>query len=101
MINYNLLNIIRWSKFPHKYYETFKLAGDILLTNEPDIKINNDQLTRLFEFATAESNFPLGDKVYDQVGGVVTGSPLVPVLSNLFMGYHERLGWIIVIAQNI
>ena len=28
---------------------------------------------------------------YDQVDGVTMGSPLAPVLANLFMGYHEQL----------
>ena len=31
-----------------------------------------------------EANF------YDQIGGVAMGSPLGPVLVNLFMGYHEQ-----------
>ena len=28
--------------------------------------------------------------IYDQIDGVSMGSPLGPVLANLFMGYHER-----------
>ena len=27
---------------------------------------------------------------YDQIDGVAMGSPLGPVLANLFMGYHEQ-----------
>ena len=29
-------------------------------------------------------------KFYDQIDGVAMGSPLGPVLANLFMGYHEQ-----------
>ena len=29
-------------------------------------------------------------KFYDQLDGVAMGSPLSPVLANLFMGYHEQ-----------
>ena len=27
---------------------------------------------------------------YDQIDGVAMGSPLAPVLANLFMGHHEK-----------
>ena len=28
--------------------------------------------------------------MYDQVDGVAVGSPLAPILANIFMGYHEK-----------
>ena len=28
---------------------------------------------------------------FDQIDGVAMGSPLAPVLANLFMGHHERI----------
>ena len=28
---------------------------------------------------------------YDQIDGVAMGSPLAPVLTNLFMGHHDRI----------
>ena len=31
-------------------------------------------------------------KFYDQIDGVAMGTPLGPVLANLFMGYHEQKG---------
>ena len=31
--------------------------------------------------------------MYDQVNGVVMGSPLAQILANIFMGYHKK-GWI-------
>ena len=71
--------------------ETIKLSVDILLKNEPDLKINREELTRLFEFATAESHFLFEGNVYDQVDGVSMGSPLSPVFANIFMGHHEKI----------
>jgi len=47
----------------------------------------------LFRFATAETHFLFEGKIYDQVDGVAMGSPLAPVLANLFMGHHEQ-NWI-------
>ena len=29
--------------------------------------------------------------MYDQVDGVAIGSPLAPILANLFMGHYERI----------
>ena len=40
--------------------------------------------------ATAETHFIFNGSMYDQVDGVAMGSPLGPVLANLFMGHHER-----------
>ena len=44
----------------------------------------------LLPFATTQSHFLLNDFVYDQIDGVPMGSPLAPILDNLFMGYHEK-----------
>ena len=73
--------------------ETIDLAVNIIKVNEPNIKVSHKELKQLFMFATAETHFLFEDKVYDQVDGVSMGSPLAPVLANLFMGYHEN-NWI-------
>ena len=44
----------------------------------------------LFSFATTQSHFLFNDFIYDQIDGVAMGSPLAPILANLFMGYHEK-----------
>ena len=45
------------------------------------------------KFATCETYFLFNGKFYDQIDGVAMGSPLAPVLVNLFMGHNEKL-WI-------
>ena len=73
--------------------ETINLAANIIKVNEPNLKISHKELIKLFKFATAETHFLFEDKIYDQVDGVAMGSPLAPVLANLFMGHHES-NWI-------
>ena len=50
--------------------------------------------TKLFQFATSEAHFYFNGEIYEQVDGVAMGSPLAPVLANLFMGHHEQ-HWLI------
>ena len=73
--------------------ETINIAVDIILKSNPRIKISKDELKKLFQFATSQSHFLFDGQFYDQVDGVAMGSPLGPVLANLFMAYHEK-DWI-------
>ena len=73
--------------------ETIKLAVDLIKTSYPNLKISSDNLTKLFKFATCETHFFFNRKFYSQIDGVAMGSPLAPVLTNLFMGHNEKL-WI-------
>jgi len=41
--------------------------------------------------ATAQTHFLFKGSFFDQIDGVAMGSPLAPVLANLFMGHHERI----------
>ena len=70
--------------------ETVNLAVDLLIANEPSIRMSKKQLKKLFLFATSQTHFMYNDEYYDQVDGVAVGSPLGPVLANLFMGVHEK-----------
>ena len=71
--------------------EIIKLAADLIKTSYPNLKISSDNLTKLFKFATCETHFLFNGKFYDQIDGVAMGSPLAPVLANLFMGHNEKL----------
>ena len=67
------------------------LAVQYILDSNPNIKINPKDLKSLFTFATAQTHFLFKGTFYDQVDGVAMGSPIDPLLANLFMGHHEKL----------
>ena len=69
--------------------ETKNLTTKLLFKAKPDLKISRKDLQKLFKFATSQINFLFNGNIYDQVDGVAMGSPLAPILLNIFMGYHE------------
>ena len=69
---------------------TIKLAVDLIKTSQPDLNISEKDLTSFFNFATCETHFLFKGKFYDQIDGVAMGSPLAPVLANLFMCHYEK-----------
>ena len=62
--------------------ETINIAIDTIFQNYPNVKI-----------VTSETHFIFNNEIYNQIDGVSMGSPLAPILANLFMGYHEK-DWI-------
>ena len=70
--------------------ETIDIAVKLILENKKDLKFSENELTKLFPFATAQIHFYFDGKIFDQVDGVAMGSPLGPALANLFMGYYEQ-----------
>ena len=73
--------------------ETINLTINLLFEAKPDLNISRKDLQKLFQFATSQTNFLFNGNIYDQVDGVAMGSPLALILTNIFMGYHER-DWI-------
>ena len=73
--------------------ETIDIAIDTIFQNYPNVKFTKKELQKLFKIATSEAHFIFNNEIYDQIDGVSTGSPLAPILANLFMGYHEK-DWI-------
>ena len=73
--------------------EKIKLAVDLIKTSHPNLNMSSEDLTKLFKLATCETHSLFKGKFYDQIDGVAMGSPLAPVLANLFMGHNEKL-WI-------
>ena len=71
--------------------ECIDLAVNYISDGNPDIKLNKSELRILFTTATAQTHFIFNGSFYDQINGVAMGSPLAPVLANLFMGHHEKL----------
>ena len=70
--------------------ETIDIAVDLILKHHPKFSIKKPDLKKLFSFATSETHFLFNGKFYDQVDGVAMGSPLAPILANLFLGFHEE-----------
>ena len=58
------------------------------LPNPP--KLPRAVLKNLLVFATKRSHFVFDGQYYDQVDGVAIGSPLGPVLANIFMCHFEE-----------
>ena len=70
--------------------ETIELAVKLIFDNNPNIKITKKDLKKLFEFATSGTHILFDGNYYDQIDGVAMGSPLGPVLANLFMGFYKK-----------
>ena len=70
--------------------EKIKTAVDLIKISYSNLKISSDNLTKLFKFATCETDFLFNGTFYDQIDCVATRSPLAPVLANLFMGHNRK-----------
>ena len=81
MISYDVCSL--FTSIPLK--ETIDIAVNLIFDKYPDLKITRQKLKKLFEFATSGTHF-----LFDQIDGVAMGSPLGPILANLFMGFHEK-----------
>ena len=71
--------------------ECIDLAVSYITDGSSDLKLSKSDLIQLLSIATAQTHFLFNGKVYDQIDSVAMGSPLAPVLANLFLGHHERL----------
>ena len=56
--------------------ECINLAVKYITEGNARLKLNKNELKRLFEFATKETHFLFKGAFYDQVDGVAMGSPL-------------------------
>ena len=70
--------------------ETVDLAVRLIFDDNPNIKITKKDLKNFFEFATSGTYILFDGNYYDQIDSVAMGSPLGPVLANLFMGFSEK-----------
>ena len=70
--------------------DTIELAVDYIIRNDKDLKLTRGDLKKLFYIATAQTHFLFNGAYYDQIDGVAMGSPLAPLLANLYLGHHEQ-----------
>ena len=85
LISYDVCGL--FTSIPLK--ETIHIVVDSLFDHNPDLKITKIELKNFFDFATSGTHFHFDGSFYDHIDGVGMGSPLGPVLANLFLGYHE------------
>ena len=70
--------------------ETLNSCLDKLFSLADPLALPRVVLRKLLEFATKKSHFLFDGKYYDQIDGVAMGSPLGPVLANIFMCAFEE-----------
>ena len=66
-----------------------KLSADLLLEEHTCIPIDN--LMEMLTFCAETTYFGMGSDIYQQEEGLAMGSPLSPVLANLYMEYFEEM----------
>ena len=72
--------------------ETINLCLDKLFVNTDKTHgLSRKSLKKLLLFASKENHFMFDGKFYDQSDGVSMGSPLGPILANIFMSNLETV----------
>ena len=74
--------------------ETIQICLDKLYALPDPPTLPRSVLKVLLEFATKRSHFIFNGQYYDQIDGVAMGSPLGPVLANIFM-CHFKEKWVL------
>ena len=70
--------------------ETIQICLDRLYSLPDPPQLPRSVLKDLLQFATKKSHFLFDGQYYDQIDGVAMGSPLGPVLANIFMCHFEE-----------
>lgn len=70
--------------------ESIQLAINYIISNT-NTKLTTKELEDLFYIATSQSHFSFKGCYYDQTDVVAMGSPLAPILANLFMGHRKEM----------
>ena len=65
--------------------ETNDIAINLIFNHNPNLNVTKKELKKLFIFATSQTLFTFNSKFYNQIDGVAMGSPLAPVLANIFI----------------
>ncbi|XP_065681464.1 uncharacterized protein LOC136095139 [Hydra vulgaris] len=74
--------------------ESINIATDFFFKDKINSKrFSKIQFKKLLQISTSVSHFLFDGKYYDQTDGVAMGSPLAPILANIFVGFHEQT-WI-------
>ena len=69
--------------------ETIDIAINLIFNHNPNLSITRKELKKPFLFATSQTHFIFDSKFYNQIDGLAVGSPLAPVLANIFIDFRE------------
>ena len=71
--------------------DTIRIAADELYHSDilPPC-LTEASFTKLLRKVTSGAEFSFDEVMYRQTDGVAMGSPLGPVLANIFVGFHEQ-----------
>ena len=69
--------------------KTIDIAINLIFNHIPNLNITKKELKKVFLFATSCTHFLYNCKFYSKIDAVATGSPMAPVLANIFMGFYE------------
>ena len=69
--------------------ESIDLTVSYITEGDTKSTFSKAELVKMFSIATSQTHFLFNGKVFDQIDGVTMGSPLAPVMANLFLGHHE------------
>ena len=71
--------------------DTIEIALNYVFKDATKVEgLSREHFKELLVMATKETNFIFNNKVYDQIDGVAMGSPLAPILANIFMRNFEE-----------
>ena len=68
---------------------TIDIAINFIFNHNPNLNITKKELKKLFLSATSQTHFIFNSMLYNLINGVAMGSPLAPVLANIFVGFYE------------
>ena len=70
--------------------ETFEIAVDLVLENNPKLKVTKHELKQVFNFVTSGPRFIFNSSFYNQIDGLSMKSPLGCAFTSLLRAYHGK-----------
>ena len=84
LVSYDVISL-----FTNIPLQVIDIAINLIFNPNPNLNIIKKELKKRFLLATSQIHFIFNSKFYNQIDGVAMGSPLAPVLANIFMDFYE------------